>query len=91
MSTKRAAMREKAKQQLGETSDSSTSKIKPKKEKTPSFFMGFWLIFLGMFATVFFFSIGQTFIGIFAGAPFIIMGTVRITRATTKNRPATMT
>ncbi len=89
MSSKREQMRRKAQTQLGKTESVTDAPMKTKKEKTPSFASGFWLILLGSTTMILFFTINQVLLGILAGAAFTFIGSMRISKASarkTKNK-----
>jgi len=81
-------MRKKAEKKLAEKGR-VPEKVDRDIQKAPSMLRGFILIFLGTFTTIVFISGGQILIGIFVGAPFILIGSYRINRATMINSKRT--
>ena len=89
MSAKREEMRRKAKQELHKKG------IEPLEEETakppedpPSLFRSFLMIFFGTLVTFYFINAGSFILGLFAGLPFIIIGTFRINKASMINSKA---
>ena len=74
-------MRKKAERKLTEKGTVS-EKVERNIQKAPSMLRGFLLIFLGTLTTIIFISSGNFLIGVFVGAPFILIGSYRINRAT---------
>lgn len=74
-------MRKKAEKRLTEKGD-VPEKVERKIQEAPSMLRGFILIFMGTLTTIIFISQGQFLIGIFVGAPFILIGSYRINRST---------
>ncbi|MHA2099732.1 MAG: hypothetical protein ACW99A_13735 [Candidatus Kariarchaeaceae archaeon] len=81
MSTKRQEMRKKAEKNL-ERKGLVPEKVEREIQEAPSILRGFLLIFLGTFVTIVFISQGLFLLGLFVGAPFILIGSYRINRAT---------
>lgn len=97
MSIKRERMRKKAQLDLNKLNPPTKEekeenhknvKIKQKSDKQPSFASGFWLILLGSTVMVIFFSIGQTLLGVLAGAAFTFIGSMRISKASGRRTKA---
>jgi hypothetical protein len=77
-------MRKKAERKLADKGN-IPEKVDRDIQEPPSMVRGFLFIFLGTLATIIFISSGQFLIGIFVGAPFILIGSYRINRATMIN------
>ncbi|MCE7735301.1 MAG: hypothetical protein GPJ54_10515 [Candidatus Heimdallarchaeota archaeon] len=81
-------MRKKAEKKLADKGN-IVEKVDRNIQEAPSMVRGFLFIFLGTLATIIFISNGQFLIGIFVGAPFILIGSYRINRATMINSQRT--
>ncbi|MHA2251718.1 MAG: hypothetical protein ACXAD7_15245 [Candidatus Kariarchaeaceae archaeon] len=91
MATKRDRMRKKAQLDLQKRSGPETEQVQKEPKKAPSFASGFWMILLGSTTMIIFFTIGQTFLGIMAGAAFTFIGSMRISKASSaKSKKSTL-
>ncbi|MCY3414859.1 MAG: hypothetical protein INQ03_24630 [Candidatus Heimdallarchaeota archaeon] len=83
MSTKKDRMIQKARRDLKDK-ETEEPEAMAQEKKTPSFFSGFILMFLGTSASMFALQAGYTLLGLAIGTPFILLGMQRMFKSTSQ-------